>query len=154
MEPLKYSWPELIGLLFSFIWFVFILNVEIKYDLKKMMQHTDVVHRYKPFKRFLFLLPAVVALSLINGNGLLVSVLLSLSVLALAWWLLFDGIRNLEVGENWWFNGSPYGKEDDSWLDRWLRKIPDKHEKLIKIGGLLFFLSIYFVSKNQCKILI
>ena len=138
----------------ALIWFAAVLVWELRHALRRWKAGKDIKHKWQPVKRAAMLSPAIVLLTCASPAVWYFSLGAALLMVALAWWLLFDGIYNIRRGFNWWFNGSPEGKTDDSFLDKILRRIPDRAEKWLKIGALVVTVFFYVLVSIGYKLML
>lgn len=149
---------QLISYLIAALVFTAAFIVSIESDLEKWKKTqrgipTPVNHFTGWWARLAMLLPVIILLTVAHPaeNGYhkeTLFVLLNASgLIGFIWWFMFDGIFNLERGENWWFLGSfNDAGHGDAWLDILQQKIGPTLSKLLKVGGILVMLTIYIFS--------
>jgi hypothetical protein len=104
--------------------------------------------RSKPLHRFLMVLPALALFVKCSNWHWYYSIPIALAMIASAWWLLFDGFYNLIRNYKWWFTGGHQDptEPDDSRLDIFLFKLSVTQQAILKIGGVILFISIYLIT--------
>lgn len=136
-------------IILSLILFFIVLGWDLRSDYKKWKEGVHVKHTKEALTRGLLLIPAISLLvvpKVINTSFwyfLWVSTV-SVGLYGSLWWELFDGIYNKLRGFKWRFNGSV--DSDDSKLDRFLYKIGDFWEGVMKVGLILLFLILYITT--------
>lgn len=118
------------------ILFLVALAIELLIDYKAFLKARIVKHKTKPVKRFFMLLPSIICFTANHPFNWYEASPIVIIMLAASWWLLFDGLYNIIRNYPWWFNGGHNDptEPDSSILDKWLSKLSDKWEAIIKIG--------------------
>lgn len=136
-----------LNIIISVILFVVVLRWDVNSDFKKWQNEIAVNHFKEGVIRSLLLIPStllllfpVFGMSMWQIVGKL-SVALGLEFAV--WWELFDGLYNKKRGKPWRFNGSV--DKDDSILDRFLYKIGDRWEGVLKLGLITTSLVLYII---------
>lgn len=132
--------------LLAIIWFFGILYLDVESDFKKWKNNVPVKHTKEAIERGLMLLPTF-GLLMVHTNWRVWDVLITMGLMGSVYWELFDGLYNTLRGFKWRFNGSV--DEDDSILDKFLYKIGDKWEAVLKLGLIVLFLFLYFLTLNS-----
>lgn len=134
--------------LLAIIYFIAFLLYESRRDYRFMAD--GQYHKIKHGKRWRFramvLSPVVFALSFIPqpyGPELLYYPLISACLVAFAWWLLFDGLLNYSNGKGWWYTGTDDHRDADT--DNFLQLLTLREQKIVKIGGIVLFLTLYIL---------
>lgn len=86
---------------------------------------------------------AIYKLSTQMNSGLVVNLGIASGMVAFFMWNMFDGIYNKLRGYNWWFTGSNDG--DDAKTDNFLQSLSPLMQKVVKIGGLALFTTLYII---------
>lgn len=114
----------------AIVCFFLVLYWDVQSDYKKWLNNIPVKHTKEAIIRALLLIPSL--LCLVLPNITILKILISLALMGSTYLLLFDGWYNVKRGQNWWFLGTV--DEDDSWWDKFQRKIKLKTLKILKIG--------------------
>jgi hypothetical protein len=135
----------------SLILFFFVLQWDVESDYKKIKEKIPINHFKEGVIRILLLIPSIFLFALpkiyysdkINLDVCTLYLGLSTGVLFSAWWEFFDGWLNKKRGYKWRFNGSI--DPDDPVLDKFLHKIGDFWEGVLKITLIVSFLTAYIL---------
>lgn len=127
-------------------WFFAVLIVDIVTDYLKFLSNRTVNHDKEGVRRFLWLLPSLVALSWSHSPNWW-----ALAVFVLVCFMeacnfnnLFDGFLNLLRRYGWWYTGSD--DKDDARTDNFYQNKPFWIQPAIKIGGSALFISVYAIT--------
>lgn len=109
-------------------------------DYMKWKRGIEVNHRAEWAVRCLLLTPTFVLLGGLESGKMA----LACGGVMGSWWILwFDGIYNVLRKMDFWHQGSPIGKTDDSWTDIQLRKLGRNSRAALKIGAVIITTCIY-----------
>ena len=127
----------------AILWYFGFLYWDVKSDYKKWLQQLPVKHGKEAVQRGLLLMPSFILL-MWNTDWTIWNGISALLLMGSAYWELFDGWYNKLRGFKWRFNGSV--DPDDSLLDKFLYKIGDTWEGVLKIGLILASLTFYLLT--------
>lgn len=128
---------------FATIYFLIVTIGFILWDYRLWLKHKDVKHKTEWWVKAGLLTPAIAALASNTNLYPLLSVPLCSGILAFTFWFLFDGFYNLFRGFNFWFNGSPDLKQDDSLFDKFLRNLLPWQDAVVKLLPLSVMIYLY-----------
>lgn len=138
------------AILISVAVFFFVLKWDVEADYKKWKEKIPINHAKEGVIRILLLMPSIflfafpkIAASNLSFDAWCLYLTLSTGFIFSLWWELFDGWYNKKRGFKWRFNGTI--DADDAMLDRFLHKIGDTWEGVIKIGLIVSFLTAYIL---------
>ena len=127
--------------LFAYFWLFLILYFDVITDYNKWVKDIPVKHTKEAIIRIILLTPSVLSLLCpLNFNGMgdfLLRLIIVYGAILSIYWEFFDGFYNNIRGFKWRFNGSV--DEDDSFLDKFLYKIGDFWEGVLKWILIIFF---------------
>lgn len=136
---------NILFIIISALAFKKVLLWDVNSDYQKWKDKIPVKHTKEWFDRALRLIPSFIFLyiPLVNSSlwSLVISFLVVFGVIFSVWWELFDGLYNRKRGFRWRFNGSI--DSDDPFLDKFLYKIGDKKEAILKLGLISIFTILY-----------
>ena len=132
-------------MIIGIILFFCILYWDVTTDYKKWKNDIPVNHTKEGIIRSLLLSPVPLLLSLPFIT--IWELVITIPLVGFMWLLLFDGFYNKVRGFNWWFLGSE--DKDDSWWDKFQRRIPLKILKITKIGIPLLLIICLCIYQNK-----
>ena len=130
----------------SVILFILTLAIDLFTDYKRWLNTRAIDHNRGTWLRAIGLIPCIILLTLSIGWSFpwwLISGLISFLVVGFNYWNLFDGIFNVLRGYGWFFAGSD--DPDDARSDDFLQALSLTEGILIKVGGSVVFIIIYFI---------
>lgn len=131
---------------------IIILAVKVVYDYYTWLEKRNGINNKSitaHFKEWVLMaiasIPSIILLCKESGLDWYLSAPLAGLMIAFFIWLFFDGLYNKLRGFGWWYNGSD--EEDDAGTDKFLKSIPTWLQGVLKIGGLVLFITIYILTK-------
>ena len=123
------------------------------YDYKLFLKRKAVNHGVECVILAILETPVAYLFASVDSVGfsfmLLLSMLVAGLMIAFYVWIMFDGVYNLLRGQSWWFVGSPDNAagwySEDSFTEKFLRRVGIVGQITIKIGGLILFTIIYIL---------
>lgn len=129
-------------IIIAFLNFLIILTAKLAYDIHLFQSNKDVKHVKEAIAVIVGLVPSwIILYDELNVQWFFSMPLVTL-LLFLNFWNLFDGIYNGLRDHDWFFNGSVDGA--DSKLDLFLMKLPVWLQAVIKIGGSVATIFLYY----------
>lgn len=102
-------------MIYGIVLFVITLAIDLATDYRRWLRRTAVNHTRGVWLRLIGLIPAGVLLSVAEGQ-IQPQIWAVPSAMFFTYWVLFNGIFALLIGQNWGYVG------DTSAMDRWERK--------------------------------
>jgi len=123
--------------------FVVVLKLVLNYRL--WLQHKPVNHTKEWLLMAACCIPSIIIFTMQSKLVWLAAAPVAALMIAFFIWLFFDGFYNVLRGFNWWFTGS--NDADDAKTDNFLQQLKLWQHVLIKIGGLIIFITLYIIFK-------
>lgn len=130
-------------MILSILNILLILTIKIIYDYKQWLNKKSIHHTLEWVLMVVGMSWAIYKLSTQMNSGLVVNLGIASGMVAFFMWNMFDGIYNKLRGYNWWFTGSNDG--DDAKTDNFLQSLSPLMQKVVKIGGLALFTTLYII---------
>lgn len=130
----------------AIILFIATLAIDVITDYRRWLNSRSIDHNRGVWLRAIGLIPCIILLTLSIGWAFpwwLISGLISFLVVGFNYWNIFDGIFNVLRGYGWFFAGSD--DPDDARSDDFLQALSLTEGILIKVGGSVVFIIIYFI---------
>ena len=128
---------------FAIIYFFLATSFLVLMDYRLWLKHKDVKHKTEWWLKAGLLTPVISALASSTNLYPLLSIPLCSGMVAFSFWIIFDGAYNIVRGFNFWFNGSPDLKKDDSLFDKFLRKLSPWQDAAVKFVPLVIMIYLY-----------
>jgi hypothetical protein len=119
------------------ILFAAVLCWDLITDYGKWLTERKVLHPKEWWVRVALLLPSII----LYGWPRLLSMAAAALMVAVYFWLLFDGLYNAIRGYNWWYTGTD--DADDAKTDDLLQRLTLSQHILLKLGGCVAAIIIY-----------
>jgi hypothetical protein len=121
----------------AIILFLAVLVWDLITDYEKWLIHRSVKHGKEWWVRVAALLPCIA----LFGWFRLLPLAAAAFMVAMWFWLLFDGLYNVIRGYKWWFTGSD--DPDDAKTDNLLQRLTLTQHILLKIGSCIAATILY-----------
>lgn len=124
---------------------IIVLAIKLILNYRLWLKHKAVKHSKEWFIMAAGCIPSIVLFTKLSPLIWYLSAPLSAAMIAFFIWFFFDGFYNVLRGFNWWFTGS--NDTDDAKTDNFLQQLKLWQHVLIKIGGLIIFITLYIIFK-------
>jgi hypothetical protein len=119
----------------------------LRWDVLSDFAKTSIKHRKEFILRVALLLPSIVGLTIIHPWPWYWAIIPAALILSFNYWNLFDGWLNKKKKLSWFYNGDVTYTGNTSNIDKkLLRRITDRQEFIIKIGGSIVTALFYFLT--------
>jgi hypothetical protein len=129
-------------ILIALAWFIVVLRWDILDDFQKWQNNIPINHAKEWRIRGLYMIPSFILFILPQINWW--QPVIVFFMIGSIWWEFFDGFYNKLRNKPWRFNGSV--DPDDSILDKFLYKIGDTWEAVLKWGLILVSVALYVIN--------